>query len=213
MSLIMPINRCRNVIKRGDHVTLFKPGQSYSLYGVVGEIWSDYFSIWHNDSNYLGRKAFCPPLIQGFLFAHRIEFDSSSSIEIFDNIVSSSSTASCSNSARSGNNKEETKKMTTKTYRLKKDAATLLKGAILEKGSDDVYRAIDDIWNVEGNEVFNKRTLSGIGYFSEIVENCPEWFERVYKVSSLKGMCYVVKDKMREILSSKVVPEDTESEE
>jgi hypothetical protein len=110
--------------------------------------------------------------------------------------------------------KYNTINMTDKLYRVKKDTYVWVEGAIIKKNTDGDYQAINDIWNVEGNDELTKFLEKGNFYVSaEVVENSPDWFERVYKVSSLKGMLYVVKDKMKKILSKTVVDANGEIEE
>ena len=99
-----------------------------------------------------------------------------------------------------------------KFYRLLKDIWCLKAGAILgTKDGSRGYFPISDVWNVEGNDAFTKSLESGWCEKEGLVENSPEWFERVYKVSSLKGMAYVVKSKMHDILSKGVVDDGSDS--
>ena len=86
----------------------------------------------------------------------------------------------------------------TKYYRVKQDNFMWQKGAILEsndQGSKGGYQPVDntDLWDttdLNGDEFISKR----------IIENSPEWFERVYKVNLLKRAVYVLKDKAKELL-------------
>ena len=84
-----------------------------------------------------------------------------------------------------------------KYYKVIKDHPLWEVGAILQKEKgDNRYRAIDDIFvkDVKG---------ATDNYWYEdslLVENRPEWFERVYKISILKQAKYVVKDKAKKIL-------------
>jgi hypothetical protein len=48
----------------------------------------------------------------------------------------------------------------------------------------------------------------GIAYAIEAIENSPSWYERVWKYSSFKGMVYVTKAKMQELMSKTVVNKD-----
>ncbi len=95
--------------------------------------------------------------------------------------------------------------MNDKFYRVKKDTYIWQAGAILKLNDSGKYSATDDIWNVEGNDVFNKKLADGVCEAREIVENAPDWFERVYSVKSFKGMYFVVKDKMKDLLSNGVI--------
>jgi hypothetical protein len=94
-----------------------------------------------------------------------------------------------------------------KIYRALKDTPQFTAGAILiKKEGDSSYKLTDDIWNTETeNETLKKYLCSGISFAPELVENSPEWYERVYSVKSIKGMYYVAKDKMKELLSKGVV--------
>ncbi len=99
--------------------------------------------------------------------------------------------------------------MRDKLYRVNRATPAWEEGAIIKKNDNGDYQAINDIWNVSGNDEFNKFMEKGTYHeVAEIVENSPEWFERVYKVSSLKGMLYVVKGKMKEIMSKTAVDAD-----
>ncbi len=100
---------------------------------------------------------------------------------------------------------EDEKIMSNKFYRVKKDTHVLVAGAILTRdGSSTNYKAVDDIWNMEGSPELEK-ALEGWCEKQGVVENNPEWFERVYSVKSIKGMYYVAKDKMKELLAKGVV--------
>ncbi len=94
--------------------------------------------------------------------------------------------------------------MNDKFYRVKKDTHVLVAGAILKKDGS-YYRAVDDIWNIEGSLELAKAIESGWSEKEGVVENNPDWFERVYSVKSIKGMYYVAKDKMKDLLAKGVV--------
>lgn len=102
-----------------------------------------------------------------------------------------------------------------KFYRVVKDTPVWLKGAIVRKGDDsDQYSAVNDIWNSEETPELTKYLDNrSITEMASVIENCPSWYERVYKVSSLKGMYYVVKDKMQDIMSKTAVNKDGEVEQ
>lgn len=71
-----------------------------------------------------------------------------------------------------------------KYYRVLKDTFLWKEGAILENNvnNGNGYTPIEDIWDAEGL-TFQKKTTNSTGeYISAVViENSPEWFERVYK--------------------------------
>lgn len=100
-----------------------------------------------------------------------------------------------------------------KFYRVKKDTYLFTSGAILSnKENSTQYKAIDDIWHVEGNDILKKFLDGQPGVAADVVENSPDWFERVYKVSSIRGMAYVAKNKMKELMSKVAVNKDGEIE-
>lgn len=81
-----------------------------------------------------------------------------------------------------------------KYYRVKQDTFLWHKGAILkdtEKGSNGGYSPETDIWDTtehNGNEYIS----------APIVENNPDWFERVYPVNLLTKIVYKAKAQARE---------------
>lgn len=79
-----------------------------------------------------------------------------------------------------------------KFYRVKKDTPTWKAGAIIKTGlvTTDNYSAISDLWDV----VENKDDRFIWTEDPNIVENSPEWFERVYDISILGKVKYLVKD-------------------
>lgn len=86
---------------------------------------------------------------------------------------------------------KETKKMTTKYYRVKKDLPAWNAGAILKLDScDNTYVSINDLWDSTAVEKVEDSVCEHAG----IVENSPEWFERVYEVGLLGKTKYLVKD-------------------
>ena len=109
-------------------------------------------------------------------------------------------------------NKQQGNKME-KFYRVKKDTYLFTVGAILSnKDNNTQYKATDDIWHVEGNETLKKFLDGQPAVASDLVENSPDWFERVYKVSSIRGMAYVVKSAMKDLMSKVAVNKDGEVE-
>lgn len=109
-------------------------------------------------------------------------------------------------------NKEQQNKVE-KIYRALKDSYLFSIGAILSnKDSFSVYKPVDDIWhNEETPELKKYLNDNGIGISAGVVENTPSWFERVYSVKSIKGMYYVAKDKMKEMLSKGVIDDGSEA--
>ena len=100
-----------------------------------------------------------------------------------------------------------------KFYRVKKDTYLFTAGAILSnKENSTQYKATDDIWHVEGNETLRKFLDGAPAVAADVVENSPDWFERVYKVSSIRGMAYVVKSAMKDLMSKVAVNKDGEVE-
>ena len=74
-----------------------------------------------------------------------------------------------------------------KFYRNLKDNFLWQEGAILEEVSDGSgYAPTDDLWDTTDDN--DSEYIS-----SKIVENNPEYFERVYKVSVLKQVKYLNK--------------------
>lgn len=84
-------------------------------------------------------------------------------------------------------NKKENKNM--KYYRVIQDTPAWLKGAIL-KQDGETYEPISDLWNTDAHD---KKASDVIDYseMDYIIENSPEWFERVHEVSVLGKMQYL----------------------
>jgi hypothetical protein len=85
--------------------------------------------------------------------------------------------------------------MMSRYYRVIKDHPLWDVGAILElngNSSEKHYLPISDLWNKEIKDV-------GEGWWEgqALVENQPEWFERVYNVSVLGKAKYLAKDAAR----------------
>lgn len=87
-----------------------------------------------------------------------------------------------------------------KFYRVIKDHPYWEVGAIIsndgEEGSDQKknnYSAISELWNKEQHEMESPEE------YREVVEKSPDYFERVYKVSVLKQVKYLPKDKARKL--------------
>ena len=110
------------------------------------------------------------------------------------------------------NKQQENKKME-KFYKVMQDTYLFKKGAVLSnKDNSSQFKATHDIWNVEGNDILNKFMSGEPGIASDIVENSPEWFQRVYSKKSLTGIYYVTKEKLRDLLESGKIGEDVEEE-
>lgn len=83
--------------------------------------------------------------------------------------------------------------MSKRFYQVQKDTFLWGKGAVLSRNEDGSYSPI--------NEIFNKhedvnQTISG-----EIVENSPEFFERVYEVNLLNKVIFKTKELAREFMA------------
>lgn len=79
-----------------------------------------------------------------------------------------------------------------KYYRVIKDTFLWEEGAILKEREDKIgYEPLCDVWNKfeDQNEYISKR----------IIENNPEWFERVYE-SSLEKAVFVTKEQYKKMM-------------
>jgi hypothetical protein len=88
--------------------------------------------------------------------------------------------------------------MSTRYFRAKKDSFLWVAGAIIKKEDDEKgYAPIDDsrVWDV--TEVNNGEYIT-----ANIIENCPEWFEEVYKINMITRCIYKLKAEAREILNA-----------
>lgn len=84
-----------------------------------------------------------------------------------------------------------------KYYKVIKDHPMWEVGAILHNvdadgDPSDSYYPINDLW-VKDIEGVNERWCEG----GKLVENQPEWFQRVYKVNVLKQAKYLAKEEAR----------------
>lgn len=80
-----------------------------------------------------------------------------------------------------------------KFYKVIKDHPYWEVGAVIsnEDGDDEKkndYAAINDLWVKEVKDLGNPEE------YKAVVENRPEWFERVYKVTVLKQAKYLTKE-------------------
>lgn len=101
-----------------------------------------------------------------------------------------------------------------KFYQVMQDTYLFKKGAVLSNKDNSIqYKATHDIWNVEGNDALNKFMAGEPSITAEVVENSPEWFNRVYSKRSITGIYYVTKEKLRELLASGKIGEDVNEKE
>lgn len=79
-------------------------------------------------------------------------------------------------------------------YKVIKETPAWDVGAIIKHDGSDGYVALNDLFNKEH---------TGRGYFESgtIIENSPEWFERVYPVSLVTKTVYKAKAEAREMFS------------
>lgn len=92
--------------------------------------------------------------------------------------------------------KVKEKNMSKKYYRVIKDLPTWETGAILEKierTGDNTYQAVSDLWDTKA---LKDKAYEEIDF---VVENSPEWFERVYEVSVLGKAKYLAKDAAKKV--------------
>ena len=81
-----------------------------------------------------------------------------------------------------------------KFYKVIKENFLWDTGAILEKSkSDNGYKSIDEIYNKFENH--NDEYIS-----TSIIENCPEYFERVYPVNLVTKTVYKIKEQAKAML-------------
>ncbi len=93
--------------------------------------------------------------------------------------------------------KEETNKSKMeKFYRVKKDLPTITAGAVLKVDGDDAYVPVNDLYNTDAVKQGKDPRFNVY-----MVENAPEWFERVYPVSLLTKTVYKLKEEAKEFFS------------
>lgn len=87
----------------------------------------------------------------------------------------------------------------TKHYRALKDGFIWEKGAILKNivNSGKGYQAISDVW--DANDHIDSEYIT-----ARIIENSPEWFERVYPIDLLSKTVYKTKTQARDYMSKTV---------
>jgi hypothetical protein len=89
--------------------------------------------------------------------------------------------------------KKEKRRMTTKYYRTKQNLPDLEAGAILKLVGDDSYESISDLWDTDSRDKAITYDTCNLAWNGVIVENSPEWFERIYEVGVLGKTKYLVK--------------------
>lgn len=90
--------------------------------------------------------------------------------------------------------KGETMSSSERFYRVKKDLPAWAAGAIVKRSGDGDYEAISDLW-----ETFEEGYPHEYVEKKEIVENSPEFFERVYSIGVLGKAKFVVKEMARKM--------------
>lgn len=85
-----------------------------------------------------------------------------------------------------------------KYYRVKKDTPMWIEGAIIFNSDySEKYRATQDIWTrVEGTEGWTEG--------DKLVENNPDWYERVYPIDLITKTVYKLKEQALEFYSKQV---------
>ncbi len=92
--------------------------------------------------------------------------------------------------------KNNNKTMNEKYYQVLKDTPAWKTGAIIEgRGGNNGYSAINAVYETEAAE--------GISYYEtkQVVENSPEYFERVYRVAKDKKTVYTTKEAAQKIIN------------
>ena len=86
----------------------------------------------------------------------------------------------------------------TKYYRVKKDTYLWIEGAIISNKKDrDRYKARNDMFNVETDIKELRDCIENCSVPACVVENSPEWFERVYKYKEWDRTIYLNREKMK----------------
>lgn len=80
-----------------------------------------------------------------------------------------------------------------KLYRVKKDLPQWDSGAVLTYDNDYHYVAINDLWNTKATNTLCEQEDSPIGIRKTIVENSPDWFERIYEIKLIGKVKYLSK--------------------
>ena len=83
-----------------------------------------------------------------------------------------------------------------KYYKVIKEHPLFVTGAILIKEGQS-YKVLDPIYLKDIPNSTSDNWTEG----AELIKNCPEWFQRVYKVDLLTRVLYEVKDKALELLN------------
>lgn len=99
------------------------------------------------------------------------------------------------------NNKED--KML-KHYKVLKDTPQWFAGAILKELDGGGYEAINDLWDTDAHDY--KKDEDNTYYESGfIVENSPDWYQRVYQVKALGAAKYLTKEAARKFHTDSTV--------
>lgn len=99
-----------------------------------------------------------------------------------------------------------------KFYRLKKSTATHEAGAVFVSVDGGVYRPTDDVFSRETENKDLENAINNVALGTVIVENSPEWFERVYKRSSIKGAVFVTKKILKDLTAKLHIGADEEDD-
>lgn len=116
------------------------------------------------------------------------------------------------NLSSSSEKENDTTKME-KFYRLKKSTATHEAGAVFVSVDGGVYRPTDDVFSRETANKDLENAINNVALGTVIVENSPEWFERVYKRSSIKGAVFVTKKILKDLTAKLHIGADEEDKE
>lgn len=81
-----------------------------------------------------------------------------------------------------------------KFYRVKQDTPQWEEGAILKRNDETGYSAISDLW-----DTFTEKYPKDYYETEAIIENNPDWYERVYEVSVLGKAKFLAKDAAKEV--------------
>lgn len=90
--------------------------------------------------------------------------------------------------------------METKYYRLLKDSPAYKAGAIMKVDDNDSKHCspVSDLWDSESMVMAKSLGYKPFGLATGVIENAPEWYERVYEMSWLGKQTFLTADKARE---------------
>lgn len=100
-----------------------------------------------------------------------------------------------------------------KFYRLKKSTATHEEGAVFVSIDGENYKPTDDVFSRETENKDLENAINNVSLGTVIVENSPEWFERVYKRSSIKGAVFVTKKILKDLTAKLHIGENEGGDE